>query len=82
MSANGDTAADPNKLVMVNDVLGATSLPALDNPWLGTFHMVRSARAGETFRGVALAQVDQATMIAIGCSRQRRPGCATKDLSS
>lgn len=59
VSTNGDTGADPNKLVMVNDVLRAKSLPSVHNPWLETFHTVRSARAGEAFRGVALAPVDQ-----------------------
>ncbi|HTU33307.1 MAG TPA: hypothetical protein VMF66_05850 [Candidatus Acidoferrum sp.] len=59
VSTNGDTGADPNKLVMVNDVLGAKSLSSVRDPWLETFETVRSARAGEAFRGVALAPVDE-----------------------
>jgi hypothetical protein len=59
VSTNGDTGADPNKLVMVNDVLGATSLPSgHGNPWLEAFQTIRSARAREAFRGVALAPRD------------------------
>lgn len=53
ISANGDTGADPNKLVKVTDVISATTAPT--GGWLGTFRTVRSARAGEVFRGVALA---------------------------
>jgi hypothetical protein len=53
VSANGDNGADPNKLVKVTDVLSSTTLPT--GGWLGTFQTVRSARAGEVFRGVAFA---------------------------
>jgi hypothetical protein len=53
ISANGDTGADPNKLVKVTDVISATTAPT--GGWLGTFRTVRSARAGEVFRGVAFA---------------------------
>jgi hypothetical protein len=53
VSANGDNGADPNKLVKVTDVLSATTAPS--GGWLGTFQTVRSARAGEVFRGVAFA---------------------------
>ena len=53
ISANGDTGADPNKLVKVTDVISATTAPS--GGWLGTFQTVRSARAGEVFRGVAFA---------------------------
>jgi hypothetical protein len=53
VSANGDNGADPNKLVKVTDVVSATTLPT--GGWLGTFQTVRSARAGEVFRGVAFA---------------------------
>jgi len=53
VSANGDNGADPNKLVKVTDVVSATSAPT--SGWLGTFQTVRSARAGEVFRGVAFA---------------------------
>jgi len=53
ISANGDTGADPNKLVRVTDVISATTAPT--GGWLGTFQTVRSARAGEVFRGVAFA---------------------------
>jgi hypothetical protein len=53
VSANGDNGADPNKLVKVTDVISATTAPS--GGWLGTFQTVRSARAGEVFRGVAFA---------------------------
>jgi hypothetical protein len=53
ISLNGDNGADPNKLVKVTDVISA-SQPAT-NAYLDTFVTIRSARAGEAFRGVALA---------------------------
>jgi hypothetical protein len=53
VSANGDNGADPNKLVRVTDLISATTAPT--GGWLGTFQTVRSARAGEVFRGVAFA---------------------------
>lgn len=59
VSTNGDTGADPNKLVKVSDVLSATSLPSSSGyGWgrpIGRFETVRSARAGEVFRGIAFA---------------------------
>ena len=54
VSANGDNGADPNKLVKVTDLISATTLPSADS-WLGKFQTIRSARAGEVFRGVAFA---------------------------
>ena len=64
ISANGDTGADPNKLVKVTDVISATTLPIGDgdhdrDDQLGVFCTIRSARAREVFRGVALAPVEQ-----------------------
>ncbi len=53
ISNNGDNGADPNKLVKVTDVISATALSK--NGPSDTFVTVRSARAGEAFRGVALA---------------------------
>lgn len=53
ISLNGDNGADPNKLVKVTDIISATE-PA-KNGSLDTFVTVRSAAAGEAFRGVALA---------------------------
>jgi hypothetical protein len=63
VSANGDQGADPNKLVKVTDLLNATTLAqgAGDNhrdDRLGHFVTIRSARAGEVLRGVALAPRD------------------------
>jgi len=64
VSNNGDQGADPNKLVRVNDLLKATSLPEHhgkvyeDHSW-GHFVTIRSARAGEVLRGVAFAPNDQ-----------------------
>jgi hypothetical protein len=54
VSANGDNGADPNKLVKVTDLISATTLPSAGG-WLGRFQTIRSARAGEVFRGVAFA---------------------------
>jgi hypothetical protein len=60
ISANGDQGADPNKLVKVSDLLSATTLPIGDgdndrDDRIGHFVTIRSAKAGEVFRGVALA---------------------------
>jgi hypothetical protein len=57
ISANGDTGADPNKLVKVTDRVSDTTLPAAGGT-LGHFTTVRSADAGEVLRGVALAPSD------------------------
>jgi hypothetical protein len=57
ISLNGDNGADPNKLVKVTDRIGATQ--AATNGNLDRFVTVRSARAGEAFRGVALAPEDE-----------------------
>ena len=59
ISASGDQGADPNLLVKVTDRLEATTLPERNggegyDP-LGRFATIRSAKAGEVFRGVALA---------------------------
>ena len=56
ISLNGDNGADPNKLVKVTDRISATQLAT--KSYLDTFETVRSAAAGEAFRGVALAPVD------------------------
>ncbi|HEY2548764.1 MAG TPA: hypothetical protein VGI46_21995, partial [Candidatus Acidoferrum sp.] len=58
ISANGDTGADPNKLVKVMDVISATTLRTGGEKGIGVFRTIRSARAGEVFRGVALAPTD------------------------
>ncbi|MGA2350324.1 MAG: hypothetical protein ABSF70_07825 [Terracidiphilus sp.] len=57
ISANGDTGADPNKLVKVTDRVSDTILPTGDNR-LGHFTTIRRAQAREVFRGIALAPVD------------------------
>ena len=64
ISANGDNGADPDKLVKVTDLLKATTLPTPDSDgdWshaIGHFVMLRSAKAGEVFRGVAFAPGDR-----------------------
>jgi hypothetical protein len=64
ISANGDQGADPNKLVKVSDRLAATTLPTGDNDndrddRIGHFTIIRSAKAGEVFRGVAFAPKEQ-----------------------
>jgi hypothetical protein len=53
ISLNGDNGADPNKLVAVTDRIRDTQ-PATGH-FLDRFVTVRSARAGEAFRGVAQA---------------------------
>jgi hypothetical protein len=53
ISANGDTGADPNKLVKITDRVSDSTLPKGDG--LGHFTIIRSARAREVLRGVALA---------------------------
>jgi hypothetical protein len=59
ISLNGDTGADPNKLVLVRDLISATSLPRGGPAGsLGIFVTLRGARAGEVFRGIALAPGD------------------------
>lgn len=65
VSASGDQGADPNKLVKVTDILQATTLPTGDggHGWdnsIGHFVTLRSAQAGEVFRGVAFAPEDHA----------------------
>ena len=47
VSGNGDQGADPNKLVVITDTLGATSLPA------ESFTTLRTAGFGEVLRGVS-----------------------------
>src|SRR5262249_43139893 len=64
VSNNGDQGADPNKLVKVNDLLKAASLPINHGGGdkdhsLGHFVTIRSAQAGEVFRGVAFAPKDE-----------------------
>jgi len=58
ISANGDTGADPNKLVKVTDRVSDTTLPSGEYG-LGHFTTIRSARAREVLRGVAFAPGDQ-----------------------
>ncbi len=48
VSGNGDQGADPNKLVMVTDVLAATTLPQGES-----FNTLRTAGFGEVLRGVS-----------------------------
>jgi hypothetical protein len=60
VSANGDQGADPNKLVMINDVLASTAPSAAASE---QFTVVKSAAAGEVLRGVALAPTSPSTML-------------------
>ena len=63
ISASGDQGADPNKLVKVTDLLGATALPLGHGDHgrnsLGRFTTMRVAEAGEVLRGVAFAPGDR-----------------------
>jgi hypothetical protein len=54
ISNNGDTGADPNKLVKVTDRVSDSTLPT-GGDHFGHFTTIRSARAGEVYRGVALS---------------------------
>ncbi|MGB0063372.1 MAG: hypothetical protein WBP85_02920, partial [Terracidiphilus sp.] len=54
ISLNGDNGADPNKLVVVVDPIAATQM-VTNNSWIDKFLILRSASAGQAFRGVALA---------------------------
>lgn len=56
ISLNGDNGADPNKLVKVTDRIGDTTAATAGS--LDQFETIRSASAGEAFRGVALAPED------------------------
>jgi hypothetical protein len=65
VSTSGDQGADPNLLVKVTDRLNATTVPISrgghhdeDHDSLGHFVTIRSAKAGEVFRGVASAPED------------------------
>jgi len=57
ISSNGDTGADPNKLVKVTDRVSDSALPSGDG-YLGHFLTIGSAKAGEVLRGVTLAPGD------------------------
>lgn len=57
ISANGDTGADPNKLVKVTDRVSDSTLPTGEG-YLEHFFTIRSAKAREVLRGVALAPGD------------------------
>ena len=57
ISANGDTGADPNKVVKVTDRVSDSTLPS-GKDYLGHFFIIRSAKAREVLRGVALAPGD------------------------
>jgi hypothetical protein len=63
VSLSGDQGADPNKLVKVTDILRAATLPAGDgdhdgDDFAGHFVTLRSAHAGEVFRGITFAPRD------------------------
>lgn len=58
VSTNGDLGADPNKLVKVTDRLSSNNLPTGEEH-IGRFSTIRRAKAGEVFRGVALAPGDR-----------------------
>jgi len=59
VSANGDQGADPNKLVMINDVLANLTAAGAANE---SFTVIKSANAGEVLRGVSLAPSKTSTM--------------------
>jgi uncharacterized protein (TIGR03437 family) len=58
VSSNGDQDADPNRLVMITDVLANATASAAANE---QFTTLRTAPAGEVLRGVALAPTAGAT---------------------
>ena len=57
ISGSGDQGADPNRLVKISDRLAATTPPKAGKDFgsLGHFVILRTAKAGEVFHGVALA---------------------------
>jgi hypothetical protein len=62
ISSNGDNGADPNRVVKVTDVISATKLATGDGDHdkddrNDHFVTLRTANAGQAFRGVALAPV-------------------------
>jgi len=62
ISSNGDNGADPNRVVKVTDVISATKLATGDGDHdkddrNDHFVTLRTASAGQAFRGVALAPV-------------------------
>jgi len=64
VSPSGDQGADPNKLFKVTDRLDATSLPTGDgdrdkDDSFGHITIIRSAKSGEVYRGVAFAPQDR-----------------------
>ncbi len=64
ISTSGDQGADPNKLFKVTDRLDATTLPTGDGDHdrddrLGHIKIIRSAKSGEVYRGVAFAPQDR-----------------------
>jgi hypothetical protein len=59
ISASGDQGADPNKLFKVTDLLDAKTLPSAGhNKNLDQISIIRSAKSGEVYRGVAFAPQD------------------------
>ncbi len=65
VSGSGDQGADPNKLVMITDMISATSLPANES-----FKTVRTAAFGEALRGVSFTpgtDFDRDDREAFGC---------------
>src|ERR1700722_7508343 len=64
ISTSGDQGADPNKLFKLTDLLKATTLPMGDGDHdgddsLGLIKIIRSAKSGEVYRGVAFAPRDR-----------------------
>jgi hypothetical protein len=54
VSASGDQGGDPNRVVAINDLLSATTLPTSES-----FHTLETAQFGQVLRGVALAPVPE-----------------------
>ncbi|HEY2646658.1 MAG TPA: hypothetical protein VGI34_06775 [Candidatus Acidoferrales bacterium] len=64
VSPSGDQGADPNKLFKVTDKLDSKTLPTGDGDHdqddsYGRVRIIRSAKSGEVFRGVAFAPEDR-----------------------
>jgi len=62
VSSSGDQGADPNRLVMITDVLANTTAAGAGTEQFST---VRTANAGEVLRGVALAPTKPSTMASV-----------------
>ena len=70
VSANGDQGADPNMLVSITDTLANTSAASASNE---KFTILRTANAGEVYRGIGLLRVPPPCRAFRSFSREAAP---------